>query len=165
MLCDRILGNIRDRSADAPIDWIDLQWSDCIKRALRKLSRAGRDVTILLAPGVGMNDGDILWEDPLVRLVVHVVPCEVLVISPASLEEMGRMALELGNLHAPTQVSGDQILTIPDGPVEQVLDRLNISRDRDERVFAPHAISYDTVGLASPLSVVRSSTRGVSQSA
>src|SRR4051812_38382888 len=117
MLCDRILGNLSDPGgarwlAKRP-DPIDVLWHECASRAMRKTSRAGRSFRILLQLGVTLRHGDILAEDATSIAAVHVVPAEVLVARPRNMREMAAVALEIGNLHAPAQASGDELLVIP----------------------------------------------------
>jgi urease accessory protein UreE len=51
----------------------------------------------------------------------------VWVIRPRSNEELFSLALELGNLHAPVEFDEGQILVAPDGPVEEVLERMQLT--------------------------------------
>ncbi|HET6249532.1 MAG TPA: hypothetical protein VFE47_17725, partial [Tepidisphaeraceae bacterium] len=50
---------------------------------------------------------------------------------------MGIVCLELGNLHAPTELAGEEILIAPDGPVESALVKLGIEYRREVRKFQP----------------------------
>ena len=60
MLIESPQGNILTDPAGEPIDWLDLSWQECRQRALRKRTRGGRDVRLLLRLGVMLRHGDIL---------------------------------------------------------------------------------------------------------
>ena len=52
MLCDQVLGNLDTEACDPQsIDWLDLTWRDCTRRALKKQTRSGIEVRILLPIG------------------------------------------------------------------------------------------------------------------
>src|SRR5690242_18222372 len=120
MLCDHILGNIDAdggwRTVDTPatIDWLDLTWQQCARRSLRATTRAGVEVKVLLPIGQYPRHGDVLVRSPLI--VANLLPAQVLITRPLLPREMGRLALELGNLHAPVAIAGNVLLAIPDGP-------------------------------------------------
>jgi urease accessory protein UreE len=50
----------------------------------------------------------------------------VLVARPRSRRECFALAIELGNLHVPVEITTDAILVAPDGPVEEVLERMGV---------------------------------------
>jgi urease accessory protein len=140
MLCDRILGNMEEGSLgniSRTEDALELHWWECWKRALRKQTAGGRDVRVLLPIGKALQHGDVVYDDGDTRIVVRVLPCEVLVVRPWDLEEMGVLMLELGNLHAPAEVSAGDVLVAADGPVEAVLVDLGLPFEAETRRFAP----------------------------
>src|SRR4051812_36396562 len=105
MYCERILSHLDPDSADVglAIDWLDLSWFDCTQRALRKRTRAGLDVRVLLPAGQTLRHGDVLQRDETTLIAVNLLPANVLVASPAGIGAMGRIAVELGNLHVPVE--------------------------------------------------------------
>src|SRR5258708_24880587 len=118
MLCDRILGNMEEGSLgniSRTEDALELHWWECWKRAVNKQTAGGRDVRVLLPIGKALQHGDVIYDDGDTRIVVRVLPCEVLVVRPWDLEEMGVLMLELGNLHAPAEVSAGDVLVAADG--------------------------------------------------
>lgn len=140
MLIEAPIGHILD-NADAlsGIDWVDLSWRECGRRALRKRSRSGEPLRILLRLGVTLRHGDLLRQaaDGILAIAVNVLPCEVLVASPRDAQQLFAAAMELGNLHAPAQFSEGQIITVCDGPIEAVFHRLGIAHKRLTRRFEP----------------------------
>lgn len=143
MILDRILGNVLDASwpaheaADLPIDWFDLEWHECHQRSLRKTTRGGRALRILLPPGGVVRHGDVVAIGPDHVCAAWLVETEVLVARPRDRAEMGELALAVGNLHAPAQTCGDELWILPDGPVEAALARLGISSEPARRRFIP----------------------------
>ncbi|HEV7302260.1 MAG TPA: hypothetical protein VGN72_23175 [Tepidisphaeraceae bacterium] len=142
MLYDRILS-----SADVePSDSVDIAWHECAARALRKTTRARREVRILLPLGRSLRDGDVLAAEAtgvaregeqLAVLRVHVPACEVWVTDPVDPDALATVALELGNLHVPVQVSNGRLIVIADGPTREALDRYGVPFRTERRVFAP----------------------------
>ncbi len=142
MVCERVLGTIHkdaDRFSFPPRrqDIVDLHWWELDRRALRKTTHGGRGIRIVLALGESLADGAILHDDGSTLIVCKVLPCEVLVVFPENLTQMGRIALALGNLHAPSQITATEILAAPDGPVEAALNELGVPFERQVRCFTP----------------------------
>lgn len=50
-----------------------------------------------------------------------------MVIRPRSNRELFVLALELGNLHVPVEITADEVRVASDGPVEEVLERMNLT--------------------------------------
>ena len=78
--------------------------------------RPAGEVRILLPIGKFLAPGDVIHDNGAVIVVVRLAECEVLVVNTRSLLEMGCAALEIGNLHAPAEVIGDEIIVVADGP-------------------------------------------------
>jgi urease accessory protein len=120
-----------------PIDWLDLTWHDCTRRALRTQTRAGRQVKLLLPVGQALHHGDILFRDHVSTIAINLVPTKVLVATTPEIIKIGRLALELGNLHVPVQITDNEVITLPDGPAEAILERLKVPFNLDIRRFVP----------------------------
>ena len=154
MLCDRVLRNLHDAGLLAPAqrspDLIDVHWHEAGLRALRKTTRGGVPLRILLPLGVALRHGDVLFEDATSLVAVEIIPTEVLVIRPRTPAEMANLALEVGNLHAPAQATeAGELLVIPDGPVEAILWRMDVPHTLDVRRFTPLAVdAMPAMGLS-----------------
>ena len=124
---------------ERPIDFVDLTWPQCERRAMRLRSRAGREVLVLLRLGNRLHHGDVLLKTPEAVVVVNVTPCELLVASPSDLMQLATLAFELGNLHAPVEIVQDarQIITVCDGPAQGLFDRLAVPYELETRRFEP----------------------------
>lgn len=143
LVCDRVLanvgtGDVAARLATKRCDEVELGWLDLTRRALRTVSRSGRPIGILLPLGVALRHGDVIFEDDASCIVVVHRPSEVWRIRAASSNALATIALELGNMHVPVEVTveGD-LYTPPDGPTEGVLRRAGVSYELCERRFVP----------------------------
>jgi urease accessory protein UreE len=159
--CERVLYNSASMPSRATavreVDFVDLEWHEC-KRLLKKRSRGGRDMRVLLPPDQRLRHGDILYEDATVILSINVRPMELIVAGPASTRRLLELALELGNLHWPTQVISDRIL-FPEHPTAMtVIERLNIAWSKETRRFEPtELIAAPSAELSGDVQVVRRS--------
>jgi urease accessory protein UreE len=78
---------------------------------------------------------------------VNLLPTTVLVVTPDDRRRGLAIALELGNLHVPVQVTDDAIVLLPDGPGEGVLKRYGERYREELRRFAPLRVTV----LQSPI--------------
>jgi urease accessory protein len=158
MVCERILGNVADlpvTSGVQELDSIELQWFECPKRAMRKRSRRGRDIAILQPPGQVLRHGDILSNKQDVQISVEVLSSEVLVAGPMTAHELASLAFELGNLHVPVEISDDEIRAAPDGPIMEVIERLQVRSEIRVCRFQPRFVAPGVTLSSSPLQIIR----------
>ncbi len=158
MIFDRIVGNIETETGaqtSSTDDWLDLNWQDCLMRAHRRKTRSGAEIRILLPLGVQIHHGDLIANG--VRTVaIAVRPCDVLLLHPPDAETAILLALGLGNLHAPVQLDGKQMMVIPDGPVEELLAELKVPSTPAVRRFQPASIAAPLrAQLAANFQVIR----------
>jgi urease accessory protein len=157
MLCECILGFLYDGLPPKATDFVDVAWHETLRRTLRRRSRGGSEVGILLPIGQRIAHHAILFEDEQVRIVVNVLPTEVLIARPGTVEAMGKLALELGNLHARVQIAGDTLVTLADGPAEEVLDRLGIQYSQTAERFEPTPV-VAAIGFAEGFRIISPTT-------
>ena len=154
-----MLGTIEEYAgssiASRQIDELDIEWWELDRRALRKTTRSGISLRILLPIGESLADGQVLFDDGSL-VVLRVSPAEILVIRPGDARTMGIVCLALGNLHAPAEISGDEVLVAPDGPVEATLPELGIAFRREVRKFQPRRCAWMPQWRLSPTFEVRS---------
>ena len=150
MLYERTCGHENDLPpASGPVDAWTIDWPDCHRRAARGVTEAGREVAVLLPLGTSLRDGDVLRDDASGRLVVRVRPIVVWRIELASLREMGLIAAELGNLHAPIEFAGDALLTLPDGPTLRLLRTVGVTWTSIVRPFQPtRSLALPTIAVS-----------------
>ena len=142
MIFDRIIANM-DSQETAGLrvdDWLDLHWRECFARAARLHTRGGQQIRLLLPLGAQLRHGDVI-SDGKREIGVAVRPCDVLLCQAPDTSTALSLALGLGNLHAAVQVQGEQLIVLPDGPVEELLHALDIAFTSEVRRFEPASIA------------------------
>ena len=144
MWCEQILYNSPAPAESGfqgrEVDYIDLGWDER-SSVIKKRTRGGEEVRVVLTPPSRPRHGDVLFEDAHRVVIVQVNPTEVVVAGPAPARAMAEAALELGNLHWPTQLTESSIIFPPNDVAIAVLDRLAIPRRTELRRFDPAEIS------------------------
>lgn len=123
MVCREVLGNINTYPhAGKEVDPLFLEWYEATKRILRKRTQNNGDLSIkILKEGSRLCEGDVLFEDDNKIVVVSILPCDALEVSPRSLLEMGTICYEIGNKHLPLFIQEDKVLVPYERPLEQLL--------------------------------------------
>lgn len=157
MLVESPIGRL-DSDEAAGIDWLDLTWVECGRRALRKITRGGRELRILLRLGITLFHRDMLWRsaDGDNTIAVHVIPADVLILSPTDAHHLAAATFELGNLHAAVELlPGNRIATAFDGPALGVCEKLKIPHEVRSHRFQPTFRGTIPVTIADELSLHR----------
>jgi urease accessory protein len=144
MVVDAVVGNAYDadwatRLETAKVDELLLDQWEAQKQRLRKRTRDGAEVTIVLGRGTRLRDGDILaWDAEAARAIVARVDLgEVMVVDLAGLtdepfEVVVRAAVELGhaigNQHWPAVVRGTSMY-VPVTVDRRVMDSVMRTHD------------------------------------
>jgi len=81
----------------------------------------------LLKEGTRLKEGDIVYEDSDKAVVVNILPCDAIQVTPRSIYEMGMVCYEIGNKHLPLFIQGDCVLI----PYEKPLERLLVASGYD----------------------------------
>lgn len=112
MLIKEILGNTAQQSlAKLTIDLLEIEWYEATKRIQRKTSNGGTDLSIkFLKEGQRLHGGDILYQDNEKAIVVHIKPCDAIVIKPKTMLQMGTVCYEIGNKHMPLFIQEELVL-------------------------------------------------------
>jgi urease accessory protein len=135
MILDKVLGNIESTSLEGVhIEKIYLNNEEMLKRIIRVTSDHGKDYGISLSDGNKLKDGDILFNDGHNAVVVKFNSEDVLVIKPKDMNQMGKIAHEIGNKHLPAQFIDETMIIQYDSVVEETLKKqsLNYSRENME---------------------------------
>lgn len=135
MKVEKIIGNIKDVEIQKQLEWVELEWEELNKRILRKKTDKGTDIAISLAKDESLHDGDILYENDNIQIVVRTKLEDVFVVSPKTMKEMGKAAFEIGNRHTPCLIEGNEIIVRYDHTLEKLLDEVGVSYERSERRF------------------------------
>lgn len=134
MLCEKILGTYTDEAfQNLTIDYVEIEWHEAFKKLHKKTTRGGREIGIRLGNDIltkGLNQGDVLYADDSICVVVDIPPCQV--IKAALKDEhhkhmLVKTAYEIGNRHA-TAFWGDsyeEILTPYSKAMEDVLSKIH----------------------------------------
>ena len=104
------------------IDYLPLEWYECNKRILHKKTNNGREVSIkFLKEPQCLQQDDVLYTNDEFIIAVEIIPCEVMVIRPASMYEMAYVCYEIGNKHLPLFYEHDELLMPYDAPTYRML--------------------------------------------
>lgn len=74
-----------------------------------------------LAEAQRLQQDDVLYANDALLIAVEILPCEVIVLKPASLYEMAFACYEIGNKHLPLFYEADFLLMPYDAPVYRLL--------------------------------------------
>lgn len=169
MWCERVL---RNAALEAPAHWagrdvdaVDVAWDEC-RHVLKKRSRGGEEVRVLLPADRRVRHGDVLYEDDTRAIIVNVLPCDVIVARPDSARSAAELALELGNLHIPTQITEGEIIFLEDESAIEALGKRRVEWRREQRRFEPmQVIAMAGVRRAGNFRVIRAKPQGLLASA
>ena len=110
MIVEAVLGNLAELTeperAGLHLERVALSGPELRKRVQRVVTDHGTEVGIRLSSRRELRDGDILHRDGHSAVVVSTLPTDVLVVAPATIEQMGFVAHSLGNRHLPAQFLG-----------------------------------------------------------
>lgn len=123
MVCRNVIGNVKTYPTGNKVeDTLNLQWFEATKRIMRKRTEDNQEVVIkLLQEGTRLKEGDIVYEDPDKVVVVNILPCDAIQVTPRSIYEMGTVCYEIGNKHLPLFIQGDHVLIPYEKPLERLL--------------------------------------------
>jgi urease accessory protein len=138
ILCQRIIEVQPDFDEHDPaLDLLDINWKDLDRRALARQSRQGRSLRLILGADQKLAHGAVLWRDQDRKLIVHLLPCQVIVIDSLAPLKLARLAYAIGNLHLPAEIRRKQIILPADEPTEAAIGRLNVRYSIDTRRIHP----------------------------
>jgi urease accessory protein len=112
------------------IDKVFVENEALAKRLHHLITQKHVEVAVHLPEGEHLRVGDVLYQDAESKIVVDVLPEDVLIIKPKSIQQMGIIAHELGNRHLPAQFIGDQMVVQYDYLVETLLQKRKLDYER-----------------------------------
>jgi urease accessory protein len=131
-----VLGNLADFDPGVErVDELELTAEERERAHRRVRSRGNRELIISLPRGEELHDGDVVYVEGGVAVVVVAAPEDVLEVSPRTTREWALVAYQLGNLHRPARFLEDAILTPYDGSTGDVLRGLGLLVRRVTRGF------------------------------
>ncbi|HTI93984.1 MAG TPA: hypothetical protein VL727_25495 [Puia sp.] len=135
MLIQEKIGRIGSFAVDGRgIDVLRLEWYETGKRVMRKHTVGGREVALrFLNESPALGEGDVLYADLEVVIVVEIVACPVMVIPMGSLAAVAAICYEIGNRHLPLFIEGDVLLAPLEEPLYRWLGASGYVVSKEER--------------------------------
>ena len=100
------------------IDPLEVEWYETGKRIMRKHTRGGLEVSLrFLRESPALAEGDVLYADERVVVMVEIMPCAVLVIPMESVSVVAAVCYETGNRHLPLYIEEGVLLAPFDEPL------------------------------------------------
>jgi urease accessory protein len=130
-----VLGNLASFDPGTrTIERIPVTSDDLAKRVLRFATSAG-DIGVRFEGDDRASDGDVIYADARVVIVLEVLADDVLVMRPATIAQAVDIAHALGNRHLPVQRDGDAIVLRFDPLLEALAASMKIAVTRERRVL------------------------------
>lgn len=137
MIINKIIGNIEDFDESEinkrHIEKVNLESDQLVKRIQRLTTDHDREIGLQLKGQRDLANGDILHMDDQNIIMVNVLSDDLLIIQPKDMEEMGRVAHELGNRHLPAQFTASEMLIQYDYLTEKLLQEMKLTFIREKR--------------------------------
>lgn len=134
MIIKEKIGNIIDLKVDdLMIDNVSLHWHETNKRIQTKTSTEGVEITLrFLKENQHLTDGDVIYKDNFKMVVIKILPCECILITPVNMNEAAAIAYEIGNKHLPLFYEENKLLTPYDAPLFKLLQTLGYKVEKAE---------------------------------
>lgn len=123
MIVTKILDHIELDNVHENLDKVFVENEALAKRLHHLTTESNVEVAIHLPEGEHLRVGDVLYQDSGKKIVVDVLPEDVLVIKPKTIRQMGIIAHALGNRHLPAQFTNNQMIVQYDYLVERLLQK------------------------------------------
>ena len=157
ILCRGVLRVIADVDADGgALDRLDIHWHEQGRRALRRQSRGGLLVRVILPAGQVLEHGSVLGDDLHPMILVNVLACAALVIRPSTPERLAEISYAVGNLHLPAEIREGQIVIPATEAAEAALGRAGIVYGLETRRVRPRLEDLPRIALGDGMVVTRS---------
>ncbi|HEV3028050.1 MAG TPA: urease accessory protein UreE [Planctomycetota bacterium] len=119
------------------IETITLPSGDLAKHRQRVRTDAGREVGISLPHGATLRDGDVLYADEALAIVVRQAEEDLLRLHPRTPEEFGLLGYQIGNLHRAAMIDRGGIAVLYDKAIEALAQRHHVPWERVSGKFVP----------------------------
>lgn len=131
----RPVGRLAEQDERCRVEWVSVTVEDCARRRWRTVTDEGTDIAIDLPLDEWLEDGLVLYRDDLRVIVVRVLPVSVLTARPKSLDDMGRLAYLIGNLHQPCLIHHGEIVVPDDAALTDLFTQAGLPYQREQRVL------------------------------
>lgn len=123
-----ISGQFDNASHHGVVDMLELTSEERASAHFTATTTDGRRIRLSLPRGVELQDGDVLYQDEALAIIVRAVPEDLLLLRPDGHPvEWHAACYQLGNLHRPARFVENGVLTPRDPMVMQFLSGLNVS--------------------------------------
>jgi len=130
-----------DPAANPPFDRLVLDADQRASPHFSASTEGGRKVRVSLERGTDLDDRDVLVAGDGFAVEVVAADEDLIVVRPGdTIRDWAVVCYQLGNLHRPLKVAGDEILTPRDAQVEAFLAKLGVSFRREQRPFVGHRL-------------------------
>lgn len=135
VLVKEIVGNKATTDLDGrTVDLLEMEWFETTRKVQRLKSNGGMEIAIkLLREGQRLRQDDIVYQDDKKAVLVYVKPCEVIVLTPSSMLEMGTICYEIGNKHLPLFIQDNEVLMPYENPMFRWLEASGYAPQKQER--------------------------------
>jgi urease accessory protein len=135
MLIQEKIGHIGSFAVDGRVvDPLPVEWYETGKRVMRKMTRGGREAALkFLRESPSLSEGDVLYADESVVIIVEILACDVLVIRMGALSVAAAVCYEIGNRHLPLYMEEDVLLVPLDEPLYRWLAASGYAAWKEER--------------------------------
>jgi len=146
-LVDRILGNLADVTlGDRVVERVAID-SDAMARRIVRLATSVGDLGLRPPADERLRDGDVIFADAARVIAVEVVPDDVLVVRPRTVQEALAVAHALGNRHVPVLIEADTLIVRYVPALDALIRELDVPVERRRlapavpfrHAVAPHA--------------------------
>lgn len=103
----------------------------------RFTTERGREIGVALPTGIQVEPGRIMWVGADWYLTMAAATEPLLAVRPQGREDAIRIAFEVGNLHLPLALAGDDLLVPDDPAMTQLLTRIGAKWERCSLAFQP----------------------------
>lgn len=106
MICTTIYGKLANMDTTGKtIETVDIEWHESFKKIHSKKTNTGREIGIRMGDEVltrGLYEGDVIYDQDNLLIVVHTPPCEVIAVhvAPDHPKMAAKVCYEIGNRHA-----------------------------------------------------------------
>lgn len=121
-------------SGQKKVDYLGVEWYETNKRILHKRTLAGTPVTLrFLNQNPDLKDGDLLFEDDHLLVLVEIIACKTIVLAPNNFIETAALCYEIGNRHLPLFIEGQDLLVPFEMPLFHLLQASGYQPEVQER--------------------------------
>ena len=135
MIIKEKVGNLNNVDiAGRMVDKLSLEWHETSKRIIHKQTVSGQNIILKFLNEVQqLEQDDVLYADVNIIIAIDILPCETIVIKPASMYQMALVCYEIGNKHLPLFYEASELLLPYEAPLFRLLQGIDIEVERQHR--------------------------------